>query len=67
MNTINLLDEHQIPSPCVRNCCLDANDMCIGCYRTIEEVVGWRDKTDLERKFIIESCNERKAKQQKDC
>lgn len=28
-------------SPCVRNCCLDDNDVCIGCGRTLEEIRTW--------------------------
>ena len=29
-------------SPCVNICVLDAHGYCIGCYRTIEEIAGWR-------------------------
>ena len=30
-------------SPCVRNCCLDKKDVCIGCGRTVDEIIRWGD------------------------
>ena len=42
-----------VPSPCIRKCCLDANDRCVGCYRTMSEIIGWRDKTVMQKKAII--------------
>lgn len=33
----------EIPSPCVHDCRLDpVTDVCLGCRRTIDEIVGWR-------------------------
>ncbi|WP_258872723.1 DUF1289 domain-containing protein [Thalassotalea euphylliae] len=32
----------QVISPCVRNCCLNRADYCLGCKRHIDEIVGWR-------------------------
>ncbi|MFY8123363.1 MAG: DUF1289 domain-containing protein, partial [Silanimonas sp.] len=28
-------------SPCVRHCCLDEADECLGCGRTLEEIKAW--------------------------
>ena len=36
-------------SPCVRNCCLDEGDICLGCGRTLDEILRWRDATEAER------------------
>jgi predicted Fe-S protein YdhL (DUF1289 family) len=44
------------PSPCVRNCCLDENDICLGCGRSISEIVGWHGATEIERKEILIRC-----------
>ena len=27
-----------IPLPCVRLCCLDEQDVCLGCHRTLEQI-----------------------------
>jgi predicted Fe-S protein YdhL (DUF1289 family) len=43
-------------SPCVRNCCLDENDICLGCFRSISEICGWSKATVEERKEIMERC-----------
>lgn len=41
-------------SPCVRNCCLDENDICIGCYRSLSEILNWRELPVSEKKVIME-------------
>jgi len=48
------------PSPCIRNCCLDDRDMCFGCHRTLDEIVGWSTSNDKEKKKILHQCKLRK-------
>lgn len=43
-----------IESPCIRHCTLDARDVCIGCRRTLAEILRWRDMTPQERRTIME-------------
>jgi len=45
-----------VPSPCVRNCCLDENDICVGCRRSISEIVGWSAATEDEKREILIRC-----------
>ena len=40
-------------SPCVRNCCLDEQDMCLGCGRLLKEICGWHAATQSEREEIL--------------
>lgn len=47
-------------SPCVRNCCLDDNDVCVGCYRKLSEITEWRNISESQRKVILARCNQRK-------
>ncbi len=49
-------------SPCVRNCCLDDNDICVGCFRHLDEIVGWRDSSIDQKNKILALCQERRAK-----
>ncbi len=28
-------------SPCIRNCCLNNDDICLGCFRSLDEIVLW--------------------------
>lgn len=43
-----------IPSPCVRNCCLHPQtDVCLGCHRSLEEIIAWHDASDVQRLEIL--------------
>jgi predicted Fe-S protein YdhL (DUF1289 family) len=39
-------------SPCVRNCCLDDDDTCLGCFRSLQEIKEW-GVADAHRRFVI--------------
>lgn len=54
-----------VPSPCVRNCCLDGDDVCIGCGRTVEEIIRWGDAEEQEKKRILSLSKERRKKREK--
>ena len=41
-------------SPCVRNCCLDEADVCLGCGRHVQEIIGWGPASAEERRAILE-------------
>jgi len=40
---------------------LDKQDICIGCGRTIEEIVHWGDAPDAEKADILKVAKKRKA------
>ncbi|WP_090499962.1 DUF1289 domain-containing protein [Pseudomonas borbori] len=41
-----------LASPCVRRCCLDDGDMCLGCGRLLGEILEWSDADDARRRII---------------
>ena len=41
-----------VESPCVRRCTLDDADLCVGCGRTLEEILNWV-AAPAERKIEI--------------
>lgn len=45
-----------VSSPCVRNCCLDENDICLGCNRSLTEICAWSGATDAEKRDILARC-----------
>jgi len=50
-----------IESPCIRQCCLDDKDICLGCFRHINEITGWQ-KLDIDaQKAIVSRSELRKA------
>lgn len=50
----------QVLSPCVRNCCLDDNDICLGCFRHLEEIKQWTLITDDEKRAVLILANQRR-------
>ncbi|NRB39242.1 MAG: DUF1289 domain-containing protein [Pseudomonadales bacterium] len=50
-----------IESPCVRNCCLDGNDICMGCFRSLDEILAWAGSGNDQRKAILSACNKRRS------
>lgn len=55
------MDEDAYASPCVRNCCLDREDICLGCYRSIDEILAWTSATPAMRKKILAQSQARRA------
>ncbi|MCP3849041.1 MAG: DUF1289 domain-containing protein [Gammaproteobacteria bacterium] len=47
-------------SPCIRNCCLNEEDICIGCFRSIDEIMCWSASSTQEKIAILERIQERK-------
>jgi predicted Fe-S protein YdhL (DUF1289 family) len=42
-----------VASPCVRQCCLNEQDMCVGCGRYLVEITGWLNFTDEEKMTVV--------------
>ncbi len=53
--------EKSLKSPCVRNCCLDGKDICLGCFRHLDEIIGWTQMTENEKKAVLALASERKG------
>jgi len=50
-----------IDSPCVRSCCLDQDDVCLGCFRSLQEILQWGAATEQRQREIVEQASQRKA------
>jgi predicted Fe-S protein YdhL (DUF1289 family) len=50
-----------VESPCVRNCCLNDEDICLGCFRSLEEIKFWNEAVEKERIAILENAKHRRA------
>ncbi len=48
-----------IASPCISICALDAEDVCVGCYRSAQEITRWSVADNAERRQILVSAAER--------
>jgi len=56
------INERNVESPCVRNCCLDEDDICIGCFRSLSEITEWALVGDKGRQDILDNSARRKRK-----
>lgn len=52
----------RIESPCISLCALDDDDICLGCFRSVDEITRWSQADDSERKAILEASGERSRK-----
>lgn len=59
----NMKDEPTtiIESPCIRNCCLNQEDICVGCFRSLEEILQWGAASNLHKQQILNSVENRKT------
>jgi predicted Fe-S protein YdhL (DUF1289 family) len=49
-----------LQSPCVRNCCLDDQDICLGCGRALQEIVQWGTASPERRQEILQAAAARR-------
>ena len=55
------MKESSVQSPCIDICRLDAQQLCIGCRRTIGEISEWSRATDARRREILSDLKARAA------
>lgn len=48
-----------VSSPCIRHCCLNEQDVCMGCFRTLEEILAWHQSDDAQRITILTNAEKR--------
>ncbi|WP_076498348.1 DUF1289 domain-containing protein [Shewanella morhuae] len=47
--------------PCIRNCCLDQQDICLGCFRHLDEILAWRVMSEAEQQACYAKMRQRKC------
>ena len=60
--TSNINKNEPITSPCISNCCLDEKDICMGCFRHINEITGWHSADNKRREEILVNTHNRQMK-----
>jgi predicted Fe-S protein YdhL (DUF1289 family) len=51
-----------VKSPCQLICTYDEEKICIGCYRSAEEVATWDSLTNEEKQKVIDNTHKRREK-----
>lgn len=53
------MSEEFVRSPCISLCALDEQDICMGCYRSGEEIANWGRMSAAERKAVLHNTAQR--------
>jgi uncharacterized protein len=53
------MSDTAVASPCVDICRLDAQGLCVGCRRTIEEITEWSRASEARRREILSELQRR--------
>ena len=54
------MSAQNIETPCIGVCTIDDNNgLCMGCYRSLEEIQNWWDMTDEQRTNVTEQLQQR--------
>lgn len=48
-------------SPCVARCGLNDDEICMGCFRHIDEIVAWGNASEIKQQQIWQNLTQRKA------
>ncbi|MFT5717259.1 MAG: putative Fe-S protein YdhL (DUF1289 family) [Oleiphilaceae bacterium] len=48
-------------SPCIRNCCLNEQDICLGCFRSLDEIRQWNASTEALKAQVLCLAKARKS------
>ncbi|MCX7097763.1 MAG: DUF1289 domain-containing protein [Methylococcales bacterium] len=52
-------------SPCIRQCCLNEEDICLGCHRSLYEITHWTEVDCETRRQFLNNAKNRKKNLQK--
>ena len=56
--------DQEIQSPCIGVCSMDdSTGLCLGCYRTMDEIQGWWDLDNAQKKSVVDLASKREAAQ----
>ncbi len=52
--------EDGVQSPCIENCCLNDEKICLGCFRSIVEISQWSQMNDGMRLDVLQKAEKRR-------
>lgn len=57
-----MINEQPVASPCTGICTLNADKVCVGCFRTSHEIFQWRGLDNAGRREVLALCSEREER-----
>ena len=62
ISSVPLMAEEAVKSPCINICEPGSDNICKGCFRTLEEIASWRYASMQERSEIVSKAKQRQLK-----
>jgi predicted Fe-S protein YdhL (DUF1289 family) len=56
------IDACDVPSPCLKVCKMGTAHLCVGCFRTIEEIAGWASMDAEQRIAVLFAAKSRQSR-----
>lgn len=53
----------EVRSPCIRKCALDEQEICLGCRRSIGEIMQWSRADNEQKRQILARVAARRARE----
>jgi len=50
-----------IVKPCIRQCCLDKEDICMGCFRSLNDMKIWHKASMKKKNQMLKVASKRKV------
>jgi predicted Fe-S protein YdhL (DUF1289 family) len=63
MSTMTASPPAPVPSPCISVCRMDAQGLCEGCLRTLDEIAAWSTLDDAAKRVVWLRIEQRQAQQ----
>ena len=57
---INGVLSMNINKPCIRQCCLNEEDVCLGCFRTFDDMLQWNKSSSEEKMKMLKMARKEK-------
>jgi predicted Fe-S protein YdhL (DUF1289 family) len=52
--------ENVVQSPCRENCCLNDENICVGCFRSLAEIAQWQQMDNRTRLDVLRRAENRR-------
>ena len=49
-----------IGKPCIKKCCLNEDNVCLGCFRTFDDMLQWNKANIEEKTLMLKKAQKRK-------
>lgn len=49
-----------VHKPCIKKCCLNEEDICLGCFRSFNDMLAWNKASIQDKKEMLQKAESRR-------